>query len=388
MNYKLQKHKSMQNLQLPKAPEIKFFQSAEYVRRIEKAKHRMRAKPFIERFRTSNIIAMVGIFFFPTISVLTAIAFLFSYINGALNSFYVSIAISLILLSLIELTKNHLLNNGLDTYFSNSGKSMLTFLFALLFSIGSFIMSYQGAELLVIKLDKKKQQITDNTSNLILDNEKVFDKQISFEQNKIDDLQQKAKKQWQGLTTLEQNKLLLQYESNIEDLRKLKQNKVENIRNHYKNQLLESEASVGYNAYVFKVFAGINELLTILSIAFTAFYAYKTVREDIDLNDFKNQPEMYNSIEPAFQQSVSIENLPTKQSLNVSSERNVISGFFNHLDEEPRSPLNDERNRQRKCKFCNEEFDYKHWNKQYCSDDCRIANWEKKTGEKLNIKTK
>ena len=40
---------------------------------------------------------------------------------------------------------------------------------------------------------------------------------------------------------------------------------------------------------------------------------------------------------------------------------------------------------QRQCKHCGNQFDFKHWNKQFCGDDCRIAYWEAKNpGKKIN----
>lgn len=38
---------------------------------------------------------------------------------------------------------------------------------------------------------------------------------------------------------------------------------------------------------------------------------------------------------------------------------------------------------ERKCKNCGSVFTYKHWNARYCSDKCRIENWENRTGRKL-----
>lgn len=57
-----------------------------------------------------------------------------------------------------------------------------------------------------------------------------------------------------------------------------------------------------------------------------------------------------------------------------------------------KQPPNDDRNgdrreagkRLRNCQNCGQEFSYKHWNKRYCSDECRIENWENRTGKKLN----
>jgi hypothetical protein len=38
-------------------------------------------------------------------------------------------------------------------------------------------------------------------------------------------------------------------------------------------------------------------------------------------------------------------------------------------------------NSLRNCKHCNQPFTFKHWNKRYCSDACRISNWEARTGK-------
>ena len=378
------------NFKLPKAPEIKYFQKAEYQRKINSAKHRMRPKPFVERFKALNTIGVIGTFFFPAISVLTAIAFLYSYINGAIGLVYVSIAIAVIVLTLLESVKNLLLNNGLDTYFSNSGKPAIIFMFALVFSIGSFIMSYQGAELLVKNMNKSKEQIIGNTTKNISEIKSKYSDAITQEKTKIADLKNKAKKQWKKLNTPEQNKLILIYEQNIKQFRAQEQKEIDISLNDKKENLTKATVSVNYNAYVFKVFAGINEFLTILSIAFVAFYAFKTVRQDMDLTDYKGNPEKYNEL-PSSQEfkPVDVESLP-RHGLNIDT-RSVIKGFLREKMPNERSPLNDERimketNKKRTCKNCGNEFDYKHWNKQYCSDACRIDHWQKKTGKILKLK--
>jgi hypothetical protein len=35
----------------------------------------------------------------------------------------------------------------------------------------------------------------------------------------------------------------------------------------------------------------------------------------------------------------------------------------------------------RNCKHCEQPFTFKHWNKRYCSDDCRITAWKQRTGK-------
>ncbi len=40
------------------------------------------------------------------------------------------------------------------------------------------------------------------------------------------------------------------------------------------------------------------------------------------------------------------------------------------------------------CKNCQAVYVYRHWNQKYCSDACRIENWEKRTGKKVQKKKK
>lgn len=40
-------------------------------------------------------------------------------------------------------------------------------------------------------------------------------------------------------------------------------------------------------------------------------------------------------------------------------------------------------NENRKCKHCGKEFIYKTWNQIFCSSECRVQNWEQRTGRKV-----
>lgn len=43
-----------------------------------------------------------------------------------------------------------------------------------------------------------------------------------------------------------------------------------------------------------------------------------------------------------------------------------------------------ESDKIRECKHCRELFEYKHWNAQYCGDNCRRQAWEARTGKKIH----
>jgi len=392
------------NLQLPKAETNKYIESAEYARKVQSAYFRLRPKIFIERFKNLNTIAQIGIFFFPVISIITSISFIYGHIQMAINNIYVAIIIAVLLLGIVELTKNHLLSNALDTFFSNSGRSLGTFAFAFLFSALSFIMSYNGAEMLVKNLDNSKQEIKDSTSYQLAAIESNYNNQIAIEQSKIAAINEMAKKQWHGLNTPQQTTLLNSLESNVKDLRLLMEKKRDEILTDKTVNLQQADQSVNYNAWIFKLFAAIIEVMLILSITFNAFYAFKTVREDLDLKEFKSDPAKYQANETNKFKSITAS--PQIQApsigLNSGNDRSVIKGFladfFNENpmvhDDRAQSEndfVHDDRAQtksegKRVCKNCGNEFEFKHWNKTYCSSECRINFWENNTGKILKFK--
>ena len=60
------------------------------------------------------------------------------------------------------------------------------------------------------------------------------------------------------------------------------------------------------------------------------------------------------------------------------------NGSRNNNDDRNNGDRRELQNNERICKNCNSIFTFKHWNKRYCSDDCRIEHWENRTGRKLN----
>lgn len=48
-----------------------------------------------------------------------------------------------------------------------------------------------------------------------------------------------------------------------------------------------------------------------------------------------------------------------------------------------RLTVNVAADKTRLCSHCGKSFSYLHWNARYCSDECRVASWENRTGAKL-----
>jgi hypothetical protein len=69
--------------------------------------------------------------------------------------------------------------------------------------------------------------------------------------------------------------------------------------------------------------------------------------------------------------------------LNANVERVTVNVPIQQNDTE--KAAND---RQKRCKNCNEIFNYKHWNAKYCGEKCRIESWELRTGKTFKKKSK
>jgi predicted nucleic acid-binding Zn ribbon protein len=68
---------------------------------------------------------------------------------------------------------------------------------------------------------------------------------------------------------------------------------------------------------------------------------------------------------------------------NISDINSNPSSNGKNINNGDRSTVSVEGKNIRHCKNCGQSFSYKHWNKQYCSEECRIENWEKRTGKKV-----
>ena len=128
------------------------------------------------------------------------------------------------------------------------------------------------------------------------------------------------------------------------------------------------------------------ELLFILSFWYTKKYLYNSALErgllagsnDDRLDDEYNTDLLEKHIDDAD---------PHK----APEARTIVKGFIN--DDRPNDDrLNDDRlnddRRKKQCKHCGESFTYKHWNKQFCSDECRVKAWELAHNKKFTPKKK
>lgn len=75
------------------------------------------------------------------------------------------------------------------------------------------------------------------------------------------------------------------------------------------------------------------------------------------------------------------------------SKRNPIGFEFGKKQDQNTEPfevptvkVGIEKQRLRECKYCQDSFEYKHWNKQYCSQECKLNYHEKTLGKTLHFR--
>lgn len=88
-----------------------------------------------------------------------------------------------------------------------------------------------------------------------------------------------------------------------------------------------------------------------------------------------------------------INNTPTTNPNNITNSKTAPFEAPNNVtntsnDYRITKVVGQDNTNVRTCKNCNINYVYKHHKQLYCSDKCRIQNWEKRTGKKLKKKSK
>ncbi len=374
-------------MSLKKSNEQRYLESSEYQRTIEQAKEKLSFKPFAQLYKNMFALSNVAQMFLPGLSILFAVAFVaswFSFLN-----YYVAIALAISVLAFIEVAKNDTSNKVFQMHYANIGSPVLTGLFVAVLSVVSFVTSYNGAETLVKQLTDKTQIIESDTRHRADSLNAYYNTSIMFNTSKIDSINNVAKKQWHGLTSKEQNKQINNYLELNKHYANILQNELNKLTETEKANKKEAKEQTFYAAHWSKILAAFIELALLLSVWFTNYYNYKTVQQHIDLSEFE-QETGFNRVsiktyqpEPLAAIGLKNQNTEPDKPIPGGPEPDKKIGFKFSTEN-----VNGERVElsSKVCKHCGKEFEKKHWNAKYCSDECRIAAWEERTGKKMNLK--
>lgn len=287
-------------------------------------------------------------------------------------------------LGIIETMKYIVLNKALLGLFSLPKKENYVLLaFALLLSLCSVYASIVGGGDLGIDTQK------------VVSVKSEFDSEIAVLRSEIAAIQ--VRNSYKGNTYIvgKDKKLLHTKETQLQALQAKKDNELTKVMQENEN-----------NANTFKIGFGLFDLLFLLCTLYAWNFRRLVAIETLASNATEPLPNVPNRTVAQQAEPAIIGNQNA-----IPNQQNKI-GFdydFTHLKSKAANELpnenkeidkatvnvNSERNNseriiitlqpnEKKCLHCQTVFTHKHWAAKYCSDNCRIAAWELRTGKTFN----
>ncbi len=377
---------------------------------------------FVQEWRTAIFVILLLKLTTIAVSLYAGYHYLTYIIYPLVNNTLAANTISIITLLLIEtltaisLTKffKFLLRKHLLTTIS-------VFLFSMLIYSVSFYISTQGLSMRQSSQADKSATITDNYKTKITNTENLYTQQISDLKTEIKTIKQNPAGWTNGKRTVLTNTQLKQienYNNKILHHYNTLNNKLEELKTEYNKKLKENNTNTTNTArkyyYIVVIIMSIQFICNGLLMFFYSRITHENNNTQIlkeDLKTLKNKlyTNMYELLksETLKMQNQILQNYTiqththtptttnTQQNQTQAKKQNTI-GFKNYQNtnnnenriNENRINVNPNKTNTatRTCKHCKKNYTIRHHKQLYCSDACRIAAWELRTGKKLTKK--
>jgi hypothetical protein len=142
----------------------------------------------------------------------------------------------------------------------------------------------------------------------------------------------------------------------------------------------------------FRFITVVLDILLFVLLAWLEFYDYRsfvefaklkneTINDTLNLNDVRIDDNRIDDVRNNDNRTNEEKKIPFSE----NESRTVIKGFrrYNDDDDEPTSQIKAPQLKVIGCVHCKKDFEKKAPKHVFCSDSCRVASWENKTGKKL-----
>lgn len=332
--------------------EFKKFNSSTLKNRLEE---KYRVKPYYLENRNKKLLSLFSSYVFNAFSVCTSFYFVYSFLKPVIT-FYPSILIALFSLISLELCKRFLLSPSIKQYLQFKKVRWFAFLFSVCLICLSALFSYQGANLAFKSFSPSPHLINvdslENSYNAQLeaiDSQKIALMDVTYK----------------GNVTRTAQKSILELNKQKNDLQKFAFNAIQQAKSANDSAVLNDTKKIDSNGMYFALFAFVFDVLLVLCLAYNELY------------DFRSYAEFTEPItlEPIMEEKrTTTESVPPLIPSSAPKDSNAQNA-------QPKKSNGD-------CLNCNKEFIKTVPHKKYCSTECRIEAYEKRTKTKLQYRGK
>ncbi|MEH0153139.1 hypothetical protein V6R21_03275 [Limibacter armeniacum] len=323
-------------------PLEKILERTKYEDHLHRAQDRFAWKPFAIRFASLRKIASLSKYLLPLLSIATATTFLWTLLATSLP-IWLAIPLALLMLTGWETAKAQLVRISSEMYYGGRQAGIALLVVTLFFSVGSVVMSMEGAKQLYNLSNSSFQEL--QKSHL-----KSVDSLQSYYTSEIQSLKEEKKQFYQNNTVyLGKGKYALNhkvakayadYDNRISYLQKLMHTKQGQLQDQFKEQKYLLSQGHQFNSLIFAAVACLVDLLILLTGWFIIYFDFQVLHEQQLIYKYQavspnDQLKQYATL-PS---TVSDWQLETTTSANTSSvshkeESNASIGFkFNGKDE-------------------------------------------------------
>ena len=304
-------------------------------KQFNKLKSKFEVKPYYKENKPLKLLCMALSYLFNILSIVISFSFVYSIFNTPKG-----LIISIVVLGIIEGFKRLLLPNLFKNYLQFSLINYLPSLCIILLISLSGFLSYKGGNVAI-------QQLTPPVETINVDSiRKHYSLLIEKKELRQNEL---SKVTYKGSTTRTAQKAILSIQEEIKGLREQEKERVTEAKKFNSEAVAAAESQTSVNGLYFSLLALIFDILLIVCIAYCEYYDYRSYAE---YSTHKKRP--------ANDQKT----VDTATVLTPKKDKNV-----------------------RKCANCSNVIEGNNPRKKYCSDKCRVENWNKKNGKKLTVPT-
>lgn len=332
----------------------------------DRLQEKFRLKPFFERNRLLSQVTQFSSYFLNIFSVSTAFFCVFAFLSVILHA-YIAIVFAVVGLALIEALKRLMIPGFFQRFFQFK-KVAIGSATTILLLIGlSVTLSYKGASEAIFAL---------TASPVLIDIDSLqagFAERIADLEEQKADLKKTAT--WKGAYTKAGATSFQQYNERIAALEEEASQQAQTA--HTANNASRSEhlKATGLKAEYFALAALLFDLLLVLALAYCEYYDFRSLAEFSEVEASAEPPVQNQKADlKKFSENGHAKQPPAQE----HEQRNQVRGF---------SQDNASRNASRNvgaCENCGTSFTKKTSWQRFCSEPCRIAKWEKKSGKRLN----
>jgi len=265
----------MTNLQKPIR---KFFKQIENKAIVERAKERFAYKPFYENYRSLYANALIARYLFHLFSILTAVTFVSVLLLNILPEI-AALAVAALLLTLWEVGKGGIIQQFFVAYYGSGKANVALAALGLTFLSGSVFCSIEGAKDFYQMQDKSIANLEATHSSALDSINSFYTAKVATMQSKIGALEALKPKRWGGLLSASENKMILNYQQQIEQMEVQRAAELAAAKERQGNELLLASEGKEFNTLAFALLTGTNEALILLIGWFLVYFDYRTAKE-------------------------------------------------------------------------------------------------------------